>query len=417
MILLRLRIGRGVALLAWVATVAVGAACERADTSGQESPPEARNPVVTPCGDELTEPSYSLARVYCIDGMAEDLVYIDGIAVARDSSLAMLQRQAKSIRLYDADGRFVRALGRRGKGPGEFENPARLGWHGDELWVYDTDLRRFSTFSADGDLLGTEPVPIVGRLEEDPAAFRTQPEVLRTDGVTISSIFGRQLGHAHTFLGEPETRVVAAVALDGRILRALVRLPPLDRQAERDASGSTVARPPFPHDVLWGLDPQGTRIIWVDARPDGRAQGAIAVMALSFEGDTIYDTRIPLENLPIPAAVRRRYEDRWEKRARRAANPLVADAIRRAAYVPESYPEASELVVGMDGSAWIRGELEERGYLVIAPDGSVLGRLRVPANRRVLAATTSDVWMAARDQWGVEGLERYRVTGLEQHPD
>lgn len=66
------------------------------------------------------------------------------------------ERQASEVRVFDADGRHVRTLGRKGKGPGEFEGVYALLWgpHGN-LWVLDGGNQRWSVFDTAGALVDT----------------------------------------------------------------------------------------------------------------------------------------------------------------------------------------------------------------------------------------------------------------------
>jgi hypothetical protein len=58
--------------------------------------------------------------------------------------------------VYDKGGRFLRLLGRPGRGPGEFENPASVAiGAGDTLYVTDHSLKRVSVFSRSLELVRT----------------------------------------------------------------------------------------------------------------------------------------------------------------------------------------------------------------------------------------------------------------------
>ncbi len=60
------------------------------------------------------------------------------------------------IKVFGEDGRFLRNVGRRGQGPGEFGQAAFLGFAPDgRLLVTDYQNRRTSIFSADGDFLSS----------------------------------------------------------------------------------------------------------------------------------------------------------------------------------------------------------------------------------------------------------------------
>lgn len=68
-----------------------------------------------------------------------------------NGSIVVVNGGSQELRFYDADGRFVRAAGRRGGGPGEFEN---VRWMhrmpGDSLITYDFRHIRFAVFDSSG---------------------------------------------------------------------------------------------------------------------------------------------------------------------------------------------------------------------------------------------------------------------------
>ena len=69
----------------------------------------------------------------------------------------VLEGQAFELRLFDAEGRFVRAVGRQGEGPGEFaSNPCAFAGPDGEIWVESGG--RWQRFDTAGVLLGGQPV-------------------------------------------------------------------------------------------------------------------------------------------------------------------------------------------------------------------------------------------------------------------
>lgn len=67
---------------------------------------------------------------------------------------------AREVRVFDAGGRFVRVVGRPGRGPGEFERvgAVRRGPEG-HIWVSDSDLGRFEVFDTTGTRVGGHRMP------------------------------------------------------------------------------------------------------------------------------------------------------------------------------------------------------------------------------------------------------------------
>jgi len=61
------------------------------------------------------------------------------------------------VTVFDNNGRYLRTIGRRGSGPGEFQNPMQIAvGPGDTLLVFDIGLRRLSKFAPDGAYVGQE---------------------------------------------------------------------------------------------------------------------------------------------------------------------------------------------------------------------------------------------------------------------
>jgi len=77
-----------------------------------------------------------------------------------DGSIYVLDEQAQHVQRFDADGRYVRTIGRPGAGPGELgEASTFVGLAGGEtLVVSDLDNERLSLFTTDGEAVGTVPL-------------------------------------------------------------------------------------------------------------------------------------------------------------------------------------------------------------------------------------------------------------------
>lgn len=80
---------------------------------------------------------------------------VGSVVVTEAGSLWIVDRYANEIRVFDADGEFVRTVGRSGEGPGEFGSigQAHMAPNG-EIWVEDTQLGRFEVFDTTGTRIG-----------------------------------------------------------------------------------------------------------------------------------------------------------------------------------------------------------------------------------------------------------------------
>lgn len=121
-------------------------------------------PLLVACGtvDEprAEAPQWPVTRVATIQpgAMTDGMPFgrIADLEIGDDGSVFVLDGLNRTIRVFDQEGGEVRAFGRRGRGPGELEQPAELLWGpGGNLWVLDIGNGRLTAFSPAGDLLAT----------------------------------------------------------------------------------------------------------------------------------------------------------------------------------------------------------------------------------------------------------------------
>lgn len=92
---------------------------------------------------------------------AESFSRINDIAVDAWGRIVLADVVEGQIRVFDSTGAFVRALGRRGRGPGEFNEPKGIRIRDDGgVTIYDPLQRRLSVFDSAGTVVDTHIIPI-----------------------------------------------------------------------------------------------------------------------------------------------------------------------------------------------------------------------------------------------------------------
>ena len=87
--------------------------------------------------------------------------FFDAVSSVRlgDGRIAVLNAGSHELRIFDANGRIVANVGRKGQGPGEFSRPSRIyRMAADSLKIYDVGNRRFSIHAPDGTFVRSEPI-------------------------------------------------------------------------------------------------------------------------------------------------------------------------------------------------------------------------------------------------------------------
>jgi streptogramin lyase len=76
------------------------------------------------------------------------------VAVDKDGNLYVADMLNARIEIFDADGNFIRAFGKRGDGPGYFSMPKGVAIDSDgHIWVSDSMQNRVQLYSQEGQLL------------------------------------------------------------------------------------------------------------------------------------------------------------------------------------------------------------------------------------------------------------------------
>lgn len=188
----------------------------------------------------------------------------------RDSRgrFVVLSSYATQLKVFDANGKFVRTVGRKGAGPGEFEDVAAIQiLAGDTLFAFEWGTSRWSQFSPDFDFLRSGPLPF--QPQSGPIVLSTGDFVLNATRRTPDEI------------GQP----LHLISRDGRLVRSFgspsgVYRPDVPSLMSRATSPSTGA-------LLWSAYRRKYQIDLIDA-----SEGSI-VKSLVREADWFPDGMKP----------------------------------------------------------------------------------------------------------------------------
>ncbi len=131
-------------------------------------------------------------RIGRMDGEGPDAFgQVVAIGVSPSGEILVVDGLSREIRVFDSEGRHERTVGRRGAGPGEFQNPYGLAWDArDRLWVTDYGNSRYVVFDEQHDpqLHLTRPftgilLPWLGGFGDDGFLYDVGPQAL-PDGST-----------------------------------------------------------------------------------------------------------------------------------------------------------------------------------------------------------------------------------------
>ena len=324
----------------------------------------------------------------------------------------------KQISAWTPDGSLLFVVGGDGEGPGEFTSPSRIYFAPDGGFSVRDDFGiRFTSYTADGEHLETVSAQD-GTLEYD--GLMLNLEAPAGDGYLGFPLTwaGLELGEG----GDPVERIAVVHALRSQVgqRRAPEPLFWMDiggrvRDTKFPDGRGVIGGQPFT-DADQAKFLPGTA---VTMRMRGLPPGAVDLIEVNAEGDTVWQRRLQLEPRPLTPA----FLDAWMDEQLEWMAPYLSewseDVIREAldasVHKPEYLPAATGLVLTASGEVWVRtGEAEDTlhvHYAVRRGDAGAPRRVLLPEWLEIEDATDTHVWGVRRDE-----MDLPRVTGRRLVP-
>jgi len=347
------------------------------------------------------------------------------IALGRDGTMFVLDRQVPAIRQYDNQGKYVRTIGRSGSGPGEYRSASGLATMRDgRLLLWDTANWRINVYSADG-AAQTQWLTPSGSSGSSSAQF-SRALLVDTAGIVVTrkTIFSRDFNNRPT--------VWVRFRPDGSLIDT-IQAPPAPRESPsisvtRANSSMSVPLPFSPRRVVI-MSPLG---YMVAGFPDRYA------FEIHEPGKAVVSVRRDVKPEAVSRAegseARREIEERM-----RTTDPTWS---WNGPDIPDTKPLYSDIHLGLDGRIWValvpeggprigstsmsmgignpggarrpppspeRAPSKPALYDVFEPDGRYLGQVQVPARVSSVVRRGDHVWAVAFDAEDVPRIKRYRI--------
>jgi hypothetical protein len=419
--------------------------------------------VATPVPEIAIGGVSATADEYIFTSVAEVRPLVNGAIVVVDRGLS----SSVSVRMYDSTGRYVRTLGRRGEGPGEYTNPNGIAQlpdgrvlvrdgQGSRLAAYDLAtgegrqlfVGNTGVSSSGSDMLFVSPDGTI--LMRTPLV---SPGTPRTPLVSPGTPFGIGWG-------------VLRLRTNGSVIDTLRAPelpnpgpPPLSARGSGSGSVSSTARVPFTSTAAAVLSPLGYFATWITGRyaidlrvPPGQSQAAGEPPRSWRDGDPVTSIRRTVAPVAVNGAERAERRSRIEEQMRRAQPGWQWNGPE----IPRVKPPINSVRVGLDGRLWVQlstvsekidpasqpvpppGGVGGGGgggggggagaavatsfapgtpitwrepslYDVLEPNGTYIGQVSVPFNTSLSAMRGDFAWGTTRDADGVQTVHRFRI--------
>lgn len=333
-----------------------------------------------------------------------------------DGGLLVHDTQAPAVRLFDAQGTYVRTLGGKGGGPGEYNQINGIVQLPDErIVIWDASGSRLNFYSPSGDFQSTSRAPHTGWFSQN---------MLFSDATGNLYAFGILEREPTDFTRSKNgyVRMDGAGQVTDSIPTILWR-EPIPALVARTEGGMSAASVPFAPGNASRLRTDG-----------GLVSGPGDPYTLYLTGGALTKpVRIEREHQPVPVSS-------TEADERRASIMAMMERNQPGwkwdgAPIPTNKPAYRGLSVGDDGRIWVlisspaeripADEMppvregapptpqlttrEPTVYDVFSPSGMLLGRVAPPRRTRIYGSNGRHVWGVMRDSTDVEYAVRFRV--------
>ena len=306
---------------------------------------------------------------------------IRGIARLSDGSIAVADRSAAEVRIYDRQGRHLRSMGRSGEGPGEFRHPLGL-WvtAGDTVWAGDYRPWRYNVFTAEGELVrqvNLKPVYLNssrgGGVLDNGFTINARQNLGRKSDFSERLSFFVEVHDSNGNLTDGPLKMLGPRQGTIRGGPSTLRTSELfGSRPNIDALGSTIA-------LVHGSKPE---VVLLDQKLNVKM-----ILRYDDPGQNVTDAHV------------RAWRDNRRERRGDAWDEYDDAAISPDRPVADMFPYISTVKIGRDGRIWVkRSNLpgEERGWLAFGADGGFVCHL---------AAMPSYVWEFGEDYVLLESEE------------
>jgi len=336
---------------------------------------------------------------------------IPDLAVTSDGSIVVSDAVARELRVYAAGGTYVRTIGRRGEGPGEFSGaPMIAGIAGDTMFAFDARTVRVTSFGLDGELIETTS-PGTDEIG------RPQSMIRQDDGTYL--MVSRWVAP-----GAEEELYDVRMELDSIVIEHVDATGALIDTMRVMAERSRARRVQSPRagvfSVLQADTPYSPRAF---VRSDGTRARLAFSDAFELElrdsrGEVATILRVLGVGHPATADdIRAVQEARLREEL---GDGEIAPAVRRLNldFLPDRLPAFASVRISDEGDIWVAlMEYDASGgydWLVFTPAGELRGSVHTPADLQLFAIRGDHIVGVFRDELDVPYVRRHPLVVQER---
>ncbi len=317
---------------------------------------------------------------------------IGSLETDRTGSLYVVDMLSCDIKKFDRTGKFVKVIGRKGQGPGEFQMPYLIAAGRDSFLVFDVLSYRLNRLDLDGNFIRGQLVPFPG---EDPKRLMSLPGggfILETEKPNYDQS------------DKPQDVRIVTIGEDLEPGNEICKRGVLRARHRRTPQGPiTNVLQPYVPDIGWTVTHEG-------------------LVLIGFSDKYAFDSFDPRKGRTggfswhsRPARVTSEDRKRWFSSMSsnlKSMGDNVPGFIREATDFPDFKPLFGQVLCDPEGNILVRPILEEPAknvYDAFSPDGLFIARIDLSGGeknvyRELIQTSDGSLW-----SWDGDGDDNYKI--------
>lgn len=324
-----------------------------------------------------------------------------------DGNVYVCDYKANSVLKFDSDGNFLKTIGRKGQGPGDFNMPFNIAVTKDRLYVWEMGNRRISALALDGTYQKSVHVEM---MEGSPQAMKSLPNG--------SVLLGWEMMDFQNF-DKPQIYSLRIMSPDLIFEKTVYQRNIWQNKYARLEGRFTNIPQPFSPFVSWDVTPDGKIIVSDQKTYEIEIHDPIKGRLSSFKHDqepvkiTEKDKEIFFAGMVSSVT----YDGKTPSQMKKGA----PDYIVKATSFPEAKPPFFNLMSDAEGNILVfpyqtDRSAEGKAFDAFSPEGQFLGFVKIEEMKFRLtkaAPWREGFWTFSYDEDGIPGLVKYRIEGIK----
>jgi len=330
-------------------------------------------------------------------------VFFVGVAsISFDSlgNLYFLDFRDNNIKKFDSAGKFLKIIGQKGQGPGDFSSPVSFDVVKDRIFVWDMGNRRLCALTLEGEAATNRDI---SGLSGRPRKLRALPGgdlVVETEKIHFDDP------------KKPQDVFLELLSPDLQLKRVIYSQPVWrEKYIRTEQFGLTNLPQPFSPDIHWDISPDGRIIIGFAANYEFGIYNS--------QGNLFLSVKHPFKPAKITEKDKKKHFETMTFFDGKAIRRGVPDVIIKNTEFPEYKPAYSSLMVDGAGNILVRPFIEEEAkqklvFDAFSPEGKFISRVEliepeIDLFDRETRWQGNSVWIRKIEPDGTTKFTRYRI--------